>query len=350
MKSYLQIILTAVIALSFLVPINVDAANWPAGFIVLQTEEHGEAYYIYPKDGKAYYLGRPDDAFGIMTGLALGAKHEYIENTEVFPLRLAGTILLDVEQNGEAYYVYPRDRRKYYLGRPDDAFNIMRHLGLGITNSDLSLISRGELIQPKKIISMNIKSVYIEGVPFTAQAPLGDWSDQRQGEGCEETSVLMAVRWARGQSLSPEEALNEIIAAADFTLNKFGEFRDTSIDDTAEWLFEDYFKYQNIAVKKNVTLDDMINELKSGHLIVAAFNGQLVHNPYYRSPGPSRHMLVIHGYDADSNEFITNDPGTSHGENFRYDATMFFEAMRDYPTGFHEPIPEVTKDIIIVSK
>ncbi len=43
--------------------------------------------------------------------------------------RLSGGILLQVESVGEAWYVYPNDKKKYYLGRPADAFDIMRKLG-----------------------------------------------------------------------------------------------------------------------------------------------------------------------------------------------------------------------------
>lgn len=54
--------------------------------------------------------------------------------------RLSGKILLQVEQNGEAWYIYPNNQQRYYLGRPADAFNIMRELGLGISDKDLNQI------------------------------------------------------------------------------------------------------------------------------------------------------------------------------------------------------------------
>jgi len=54
--------------------------------------------------------------------------------------RLSGRILLQVEQNGEAWYVNPVDGKRYSMGRPQDAFNLMRELGLGITDSDLNQI------------------------------------------------------------------------------------------------------------------------------------------------------------------------------------------------------------------
>lgn len=59
--------------------------------------------------------------------------------------RLSGCILLRVESHGEAWYVNPTNDFKYYLGRPTDAFAIMRGLGLGITNIDLRRIGIGEV-------------------------------------------------------------------------------------------------------------------------------------------------------------------------------------------------------------
>ncbi len=107
------------------------------GNILLQVESNGEAWYAFPKTGLRYYLGRPADAFEVMRKLGLGAKHDLIMNTEIFPDNLSGMILLDVEENGEAYYVNPNDKKKYYLGRPEDAFQIMREKGIGITNDNL---------------------------------------------------------------------------------------------------------------------------------------------------------------------------------------------------------------------
>ena len=54
--------------------------------------------------------------------------------------RLKGKILLQVEEKGEAWYVHPVSGYRYYLGRPNDAFNIMRYLGFGISNRDLNKI------------------------------------------------------------------------------------------------------------------------------------------------------------------------------------------------------------------
>jgi hypothetical protein len=109
------------------------------GKILLQVEDMGQAWYINPETEERAYLGRPADAFRIMRELGLGIKHEELEKylNSSFPERLSGKILLDVEQNGEAYYVNPEDLKGYFLNRPDDAFNIMRKKGLGISDDNL---------------------------------------------------------------------------------------------------------------------------------------------------------------------------------------------------------------------
>lgn len=113
-----------------------------SGKILLQVESKGEAWYVNPNNNQRYYLGRPDDAFRIMRELGLGIKHDELEKYKksTFPKKFSGKIFLDVEEHGEAYYVYPVDLKAYYLGRPDDAFQIMREKGLGITNNNLDLI------------------------------------------------------------------------------------------------------------------------------------------------------------------------------------------------------------------
>jgi len=55
-----------------------------------------------------------------------------------FTRRHGGKIFLQVERNGEAWYINPDDNKRYFLGRPSDSFNIMRNLGLGISNSNLN--------------------------------------------------------------------------------------------------------------------------------------------------------------------------------------------------------------------
>jgi photosystem II stability/assembly factor-like uncharacterized protein len=113
-----------------------------SGKILLQVEANGEAWYVNPDNEIRYFLGRPADAFGLMREFGIGIKHKELFNylNSTFPARLSGKIMLDVEANGEAYYINPENFKGYFLGRPADAFQIMRELGLGISNIDLEKI------------------------------------------------------------------------------------------------------------------------------------------------------------------------------------------------------------------
>lgn len=129
-----------------------DLSRELSGQILLQVESMGEAWYVNPSDNNRYYLGRPDDAFNVMRELGLGIKHSTLNLylNDKFPNNLLGKIMLDVENNGEAYYVYPKDKKGYYLGRPADAFNVMRKLGLGITDSNLYKIKEQQTKKENK--------------------------------------------------------------------------------------------------------------------------------------------------------------------------------------------------------
>ncbi|MBU1177965.1 hypothetical protein KJ903_01980, partial [Patescibacteria group bacterium] len=123
------------------------------GRIVLQVEGDGEAWYVNPTDAKRYYLGRPADAFVAMRNLSLGISNVDLAKIPTYRSkstgdtaltnRLKGRILLQVEGNGEAWYVSPVNGERYYLGRPADAFSLMRNLGLGIRNRDLNKVETG---------------------------------------------------------------------------------------------------------------------------------------------------------------------------------------------------------------
>lgn len=167
------------------------------GKIVLKVEDNGEAYYIHPSSQEMYFLGRPDDAFRVMREQGIGISNEnlkkipiggiedlfgddsdgdgltdmfedaigtdknkkdtdgdgYDDKSELnngynpngtgdvstsksFSLASQGKIFLQVEQNGEAWYISPINNKRYFLGRPNDAFNVMRNLGLGISNTN----------------------------------------------------------------------------------------------------------------------------------------------------------------------------------------------------------------------
>ncbi|MFH1537122.1 MAG: hypothetical protein ABID45_03980 [Patescibacteria group bacterium] len=111
------------------------------GYFALQVESNGEAWYVYPGNLKRYYLGRAKDALKIMKNLSTGVTHEYITSHTVFPDNVSGRILLDTEDKGKAYYIYPKDKKAYYLGKKKKAYKVMRSLAMGISNNNLNKIS-----------------------------------------------------------------------------------------------------------------------------------------------------------------------------------------------------------------
>lgn len=125
--------------------VNKVLARRLSGRILLQVEDRGQAWYINPTDGLKYFLGRPEDAFALMRKLALGIDNKTFDSFKgKAPAKLSGRILLKVEDSGKAYYINPRDLKLHYLGRPADAFNLMRNLGLGAKNSDIRQIMIGD--------------------------------------------------------------------------------------------------------------------------------------------------------------------------------------------------------------
>ncbi len=176
-----------------------------AGYILLQTEDKGQAWYLNPKDYKRYYLADGAAAYSIMRKAGIGITDSDLQkipigvdsrfagndsdgdllpdgleasigtdpenndsdgdgyadgselkngfdprgagklNTDaVFTNKQKGRILLQIQKNGEAWYVNPQDGYRYYLGDGSLAFQIMRYLSIGISNSNLATVGIGQ--------------------------------------------------------------------------------------------------------------------------------------------------------------------------------------------------------------
>jgi len=204
MKIYFKFIFILLLILfftKFFILAEENLASKLSGRILLQVESHGEAWYINPKNNKRYFLGKSGDAFRVMREQGVGVTNK---NLKKIPLSLdfltgqdtdkdslpdsfedaigtnkfkkdsdsdtyddkkelssgyspisleklnfninfaddqKGKILLQVESHGEAWYVNPENKKRYFLGKPSDAFLLMRKLGLGISNENLALIT-----------------------------------------------------------------------------------------------------------------------------------------------------------------------------------------------------------------
>jgi hypothetical protein len=128
------------------------------GYVLLQVESHGEAWYVNPAESKRIYMKDGATAYQMMRSFGLGitdadlSRIPAVDTTDVIngassicasnslANKLKGRILLQVQRHGEAYYVYPKNCRMIYMKDGAAAYGIMRYLGLGITDADLEKI------------------------------------------------------------------------------------------------------------------------------------------------------------------------------------------------------------------
>ena len=205
-------------------------------------------------------------------------------------------------------------------------------------------------VLPEPVPAVKVsQSSLLENVPFTSQAPFGEWNDSTFQNGCEEAALVMAEYWLTGKVLTKDSAKKEIILLEKFEEKKFGQSIDASTKDT-EQLFRDYYGVTTSEVRTDITPLDIQETLASGALVIVPADGRKLFNPNFKQPGPTTHMVVIIGYDKEKKEFITNDSGTRNGKNYRYKENILFSAIRDYPTGDHLPIKEIKKVMIVVKK
>lgn len=133
------------------------------GSILLQVDEHGEAWYVNPNDSLRYYMANGSIAYQMMRSFSLGITDADLEKipavadteemstatsicaSNALANRLRGYILLQVQQHGEAWYIDPDTCRRIYMKDGDVAYEIMRFLSLGITNMDLEKLPSGEI-------------------------------------------------------------------------------------------------------------------------------------------------------------------------------------------------------------
>lgn len=169
-------------------------------------------------------------------------------------------------------------------------------------------------------------------VPFTIQAPDGQWIEPWK-EGCEEAALLMADAYNKGNrdaTLPVAETKTLIQKMVDWQVERFGSHRDIGIDEMAI-VAKEYMGYSQVRVKHGATLEDIRNELRNGKPVIIPAAGRLLGNPYFTSPGPIYHVLLLKGFDGET--FIANENGTRHGNGYVYTNAILEKAIHDYRPG-----------------
>lgn len=164
-------------------------------------------------------------------------------------------------------------------------------------------------------------------VPFSSQAPHGIW-DAFTEETCEEASFLMASAYYQG---IPEGVLDPATADADFRLMvavEEGLGFGSSISAAQFVAFADAYNATRVRIIEDPSVDDLKALLAAGNPILVPAYGRKLGNPFFTGEGPLYHMLVLRGYTPTM--FITNDPGTRHGENYQYSYDVLMQAIGDW--------------------
>jgi|SRR3989344_9036417 len=165
-------------------------------------------------------------------------------------------------------------------------------------------------------------------VPFTSQAPEGVWTEPWQN-ACEEASIIMIDNFYNGDSLTKDKAKTEILNIFDIKEKNFGPSMDESMQTVATIINNSNLGW-TAQVVENPTVEQLKTELAAHQPIIVPVDGHKLNNPYYTDGGPDYHVLVVVGYDDTTEEFITHDPATQFGQNFRYGYKLFYDAINDF--------------------
>lgn len=184
-----------------------------------------------------------------------------------------------------------------------------------------------EIVKKENIVITPLvkKSSELLIVPFICQAPLQTEENWKyHEESCEEAAVLQAYLYETGQTMTKQQANEEILKMINWQMQNFGEHKDLYADDVKKFI-NGYYNIPtvDIEVTYDVTLGDIKDLVLQGHPVIVPIMGNILKNPYY--PYPGYHMLTVIGFTED--KIITNDNGTRHGEKFSYNNATFLEAM-----------------------
>lgn len=96
-----------------------------------------------------------------------------------FKDRVKGQLLLQVQQNGEIWYVDPIEYKRYYVS-VTNALPLFRKLSLGITNNDLATIPMAGIYSPSNALSNRLKGRLLLAVEDLGRVWYIDMNGQRR--------------------------------------------------------------------------------------------------------------------------------------------------------------------------
>jgi hypothetical protein len=174
-------------------------------------------------------------------------------------------------------------------------------------------------------------SVFIKGVPYTVQAPTGNW-DAAHEEYCEAAAVLMVGRYYRGDKypndkIPPSEADAAMAQIVQYERQTWPGVLDLSLDKVGQTGNQFYNLQPTV---RPATLDNVKKAIADGNPVIIPVMthggpGNTKISPYY-SAGNVYHVIVLIGYD--SQKLYSDDAGISQGQNYPYTWDVLSAAMQ----------------------
>ena len=201
------------------------------------------------------------------------------------------------------------------LSEENNNITIQQYDNEMVSSSEIKMEDVPELLPSK----MNLD------VPFTSQAPEKNW-DQPWQDACEEAAVLMLDAYYKGYGLSPLFSKDEILKMVDWQDKKGWGYsiEAEKVLKLTDW----YMSSKQIRIVEDPSVEEIKEFVASGNPVLILAYGKDLPNTHFSGDGPEYHALIIRGYDED--EFITNDPGTQFGENFKYKYETLMNAIHDW--------------------
>ena len=167
-------------------------------------------------------------------------------------------------------------------------------------------------------------------VPFVVQAPHANWQQPYQ-DACEEASIVMLDAFFDNDArkkMDAREADQKILELVRLERKVFGFDKDTDMAIMAR-IINTYYAFE-ARVVDDPSLNQIKQQIDAGNPVIVPIWGRDVTNPYFTPPGPTYHTVLVSGYDDDSSQFITQEPGTRNGRNFRYGYKELMNALADW--------------------
>lgn len=198
--------------------------------------------------------------------------------------------------------------------------------------------------KPEPTPEIEVPKTFQLDVPFTPQAPTANW-DELHNEACEEASSIMAYAYFNNiTSLPPAVVEREIDKLTTWQQDNYGYYLSITTEETAKMIRDVYDLKATVVDMDEEAIKKALLEDK---LVILPAQGQMLNNPNFTPPGPPYHMLVITGWDETN--FITNDPGTRRGENYKYTYETLYDSAGLWSHSSDELNTNI-KEVIIVSK